>query len=226
MVQRGLYQPGARPQNPAALHFRPGKVHTLGGAVFSKRGVMVVKIEPFGVEQWMGRWETLAVNNIAETCVHSLTLEELLELSGDADAVSQALRETWLGYGDIVGSPRLRRAIAALYGERIGADNVLTANGAIGANFLALYALTEPGTTVVSVQPTYQQLYAVPASLGADVRAVRLREEDAYLPDPEAIRAAAGEKTGLGKDLKTVADPEHRAARGVVLHDRLWPEIA
>jgi len=156
-----------------------------------------VRIEPFLVEQWMNAHETTATWNIAETCVHSLTLEELLELSGDADAVSQALRETWLGYGDIVGSPRLRRAIAALYGERIGADNVLTANGAIGANFLALYALTEPGTTVVSVQPTYQQLYAVPASLGADVRAVRLREEDAYLPDPEAIRAAAGEKAGL-----------------------------
>ena len=43
--------------------------------------------------------------------------------------------------------------IAALYGERITPDHVLTANGAIGANFLALYALVEPGTTVVSVQP-------------------------------------------------------------------------
>ena len=107
------------------------------------------------------------------------------------------LRDTWLGYGDIVGSPRLRAAIAALYGERITPDNVLTANGAIGANFLALYALVEPGTTVVSVQPTYQQLFSVPASLGADVRVVRLREEDGYLPDVEAIRAATDERTSL-----------------------------
>ena len=29
----------------------------------------------------MGRWETLAVNNIAETCVDSLVLYDLLEMS-------------------------------------------------------------------------------------------------------------------------------------------------
>jgi aspartate/methionine/tyrosine aminotransferase len=156
-----------------------------------------VRIEPFFVEQWMNAHETTATWNIAETCVHSLTLEQLLELSGDADGVLRRLRETWLGYGDIVGSPRLRAAIAALYGERITPDNVLTANGAIGANFLALYALVEPGTTVVSVQPTYQQLFSVPESLGADVRTVRLREEDGYLPDVAAIRAAADDRTAL-----------------------------
>jgi aspartate/methionine/tyrosine aminotransferase len=156
-----------------------------------------VRIEPFFVEQWMNAHETTATWNIAETCVHSLTLDELLELSGDADGVLRRLRDTWLGYGDIVGSPRLRDAIASLYGERIGPDNVLTANGAIGANFLALYALVEPGTTVVSVQPTYQQLFSVPESLGADVREVRLREEDGYLPDVGAIRAAADDRTAL-----------------------------
>ena len=156
-----------------------------------------MRIEPFFVEQWMNAHETTATWNIAETCVHSLTLEQLLELSGDADGVLRRLRETWLGYGDIVGSPRLRAAVAALYGERITPDNVLTANGAIGANFLALYALVEPGTTVVSVQPTYQQLFSVPESLGAAVRAVRLREEDRYLPDVDAIRAAADERTTL-----------------------------
>ena len=156
-----------------------------------------MRIEPFLVEQWMNAHETTATWNIAETCVHSLTLDELLELSGDADGVLRRLRETWLGYGDIVGSPRLRDAIAALYGDRIGPDDVLTANGAIGANFLALYALVEPGTTVVSVQPTYQQLFSVPESLGADVHVVRLREEDGYQPDVDAIRAAADERTTL-----------------------------
>jgi aspartate/methionine/tyrosine aminotransferase len=156
-----------------------------------------VHIEPFFVEQWMNAHETTATWNIAETCVHSLTLEELLELSGDADGVLRRLRETWLGYGDIVGSPRLRAAIASLYGERITPDDVLTANGAIGANFLALYALVEPGTTVVSVQPTYQQLYSVPESLGADVHVVRLRQDHGYLPDVEEIRTAADDRTTL-----------------------------
>ena len=151
-------------------------------------------IDPFFVEQWMNAHETTATWNIAETCVHSLTFDELLEMSGDADGVVRRLKETWLGYGDIVGSPRLRAAVAGLYGERITPDHVLTANGAIGANFLALYALVEPGTTVVSIQPTYQQLYSVPESLGADVRSLRLREEDALPPgsgrDPRAHRRA------------------------------------
>ena len=156
-----------------------------------------MRIEPFFVEQWMNAHETTATWNIAETCVHSLTFDELLEMSGDADGVVRRLKETWLGYGDIVGSPRLRAAIAALYGERITPDHVLTANGAIGANFLALYALVEPGTTVVSVQPTYQQLYSVPESLGAEVRSLRLLEKDGYLPDPEALRALTDERTRL-----------------------------
>ncbi len=156
-----------------------------------------MRIEPFLVEQWMSAHETTATWNVAETCVDSLTLDELLELSGDADGVLRRLRETRLGYGDITGSPGLRAAIAALYGERIGAGNVLTANGAIGANFLALYALVESGTTVVSVKPTYQQLFSVPASLGADVRHLRLREENGYLPDVEELRALTDERTRL-----------------------------
>ena len=156
-----------------------------------------MRIEPFFVEQWMNAHETTATWNIAETCVDSLTLDELLELSGDADGVLRRLRDTRLGYGDISGSPQLRTAIAALYGERIGPSNVLTANGAIGANFLALYALVEPGTSVVSVVPTYQQLYSVPASLGAEVRCLRLREEDGYLPDVEELRRLTDESTRL-----------------------------
>jgi len=154
-------------------------------------------IEPFAVEKWMNAHETTATWNIAETCVHSLTLGELLNMSGDAEGVLGRLRATWLGYGDITGSPRLRAAIAALYGERITADNVLTANGAIGANFLALYALAEPGASVVSVQPTYQQLFSVPESLGAEVRPLRLRAEDGYLPDVDELRSLTDERTRL-----------------------------
>lgn len=154
-------------------------------------------IEPFQVEQWMNAHETTAVWNTGETCVDSLSLGELLELTGDADGVLRRLTETRLTYGHIIGSAELRAAIAALYGERIGADNVLVANGAIGANFLALFALTEPGTGVVCVKPTYQQLYSVPESLGAEVRLLRLREENGYLPDIEELRALVDDRTRL-----------------------------
>lgn len=40
-----------------------------------------MKIAPFGVEEWMNKYEVDAKYNIAETCVESLTVEELLNLT-------------------------------------------------------------------------------------------------------------------------------------------------
>ena len=39
-------------------------------------------IEPFGVEIWMNEWETKCEWNLAETCVASLTIAELMALAG------------------------------------------------------------------------------------------------------------------------------------------------
>ena len=156
-----------------------------------------MQIAPFAVEQWMNAHETTATWNTGETCVHSLTVDELLALTGDADAVLRRLRDTRLTYGHIIGSRELRAQIAGLYGERIGADDVLVTNGAIGANFLALFALTEPGAGVVCVKPTYQQLYSVPQALGADLRLLRLREENGYLPDVDELRSLVDDATRL-----------------------------
>ena len=41
-----------------------------------------MKIRPFAVEEWMNEFETAAKYNIAETCVDSVSLNELWELSG------------------------------------------------------------------------------------------------------------------------------------------------
>ena len=42
-----------------------------------------MKIRPFAVEEWMNAWETGAKYNIAETCVDSISLNELFELTGE-----------------------------------------------------------------------------------------------------------------------------------------------
>ncbi|MDA8350810.1 MAG: aminotransferase class I/II-fold pyridoxal phosphate-dependent enzyme, partial [Pseudomonadota bacterium] len=65
---------------------------------------------------------------------------------------------------------------------------VVVTVGAIEANFLALSALCEPGDRVVVAVPAYQQLYEVPRALGAQVELVRLRPENAYLPDLAVLR--------------------------------------
>jgi aspartate/methionine/tyrosine aminotransferase len=150
-----------------------------------------MKIRPFGVEQWMNEYETRCEWNLAETCVESLTVAELLDLAGIGDSIAHTLLPLKLTYGSIEGSDRLRDAIAALY-SRQSRSNIVVTHGAIGANQLAYFALVERGDRVVSVVPTYQQHYSIPESIGADVRVLRLREENGFLPDFRELRELAG----------------------------------
>ena len=154
-----------------------------------------MRIADFGVEIWMNRWETRCRYNLAETCVDSVTVAELLALAEmDAADLAAALAPIRLDYGAIQGSNRLRSAIAGLY-STVTPDQVLVAHGAIGANHLVYEALVEPGDAVVSVVPTYQQHVAVPESLGAEVRQVRLREAEGWRLDlAELADAARGAK--------------------------------
>jgi len=155
----------------------------------------VMQIRDFGIEIWMNRWETTCRYNLAETCVESITVDALLGLAGmDPDDFLAELLPMRLTYGAIVGTDRLRSAIAALY-ETATPDDVLVTHGAIGANHLAYLALIEPGDVVVSIVPTYQQHTSIPESLGAEVRLLRLREERGWLPDLDELRSlAAGAK--------------------------------
>ena len=146
-----------------------------------------MKITPFAVEQWMNTYETKCTHNLAETCVASLTIAELLELAGQQALILEELLPLKMTYGAIEGSDRLRASIAALY-DRQAMGNVLVTHGAIGANSLVYQALVGPGDRVVTIVPTYQQHYSIPESLGADVQRLHLRAADGYLPDLESLR--------------------------------------
>jgi aspartate/methionine/tyrosine aminotransferase len=154
-----------------------------------------MRIRPFGIEQWMNEWETRCRWNLAETCVDSLTVAELLELAGSPDMAGE-LGPMRLGYGAIEGSDRLRAAIGALY-ERQAPDNVLVTHGAIGANHLVHATLVEPGDRVVTIVPTYQQHASIPESLGADVRLLWLREERGFRADLDELRDLVGRSARL-----------------------------
>ena len=43
-----------------------------------------MNIKPFAVEEWMNEYETGARYNIAETCVDSVSLDELFALTGES----------------------------------------------------------------------------------------------------------------------------------------------
>lgn len=153
-------------------------------------------IAPFGVEIWMNEFEKTCELNLAETCVESVTMAELLALCEKSEAALSDVLPFKLTYGDIEGSDRLRDAIAALY-EKQQRDNVLVTHGTIGANSLVHQALISRGDKVISVVPTYQQHYSIPESVGADVHLLHLRPENDFLPDLDELRTMATPGTRL-----------------------------
>lgn len=155
-----------------------------------------MKIRDFAVETWMNRYETRCELNLAETCVDSLTVAELLAIAGRSAESFDELKAMKLTYGAIAGTKRLRGHIAALY-ERQAIGNVVVAHGAIGANALVYAALIEPGDRVVTALPTYQQHYSIPESYGANVQVLRLRAEHVFLPDLNELEALATPGTKL-----------------------------
>lgn len=153
-------------------------------------------IEPFGVELWMNEWETRCQWNLAETCVESLTIAELLAITGNTENDLSALLPVKLTYGAIEGSERLRSAIASQY-ETLSPGNTIVTHGTIGANMLVHKTLVRPGDRVVAITPTYQQHYSIPASIGAEVHQLKLREENAWLPDLDELRQLVTPDTRL-----------------------------
>ena len=68
-----------------------------------------MKIKPFAVEEWMNAWEVGAKYNIAETCVDSISMNDLFELTGeDKTEFLNRLCARRLSYGDIEGLPEFR----------------------------------------------------------------------------------------------------------------------
>ena len=138
-----------------------------------------MKIKPFAVEEWMNAYEDGARYNIAETCVDSVSLDELFELAGeDKQAFLERFCARRLTYGDIAGSEALREGVCGLY-KTLKPSEVV------------------PGDGVVSIMPAYQQLYSIPEAIGADVRLMHLRQENGYLPDLTELRSLVDNNTKL-----------------------------
>ncbi len=179
-----------------------------------------MRIEPFGVEEWMNAYEMTAKYNIAETCVESLTVEELLSLSGNIEGALNEIRGIKLTYGEIPGSAELRRYIASLY-RCMNEEQILVTQGGIGANFLTQFSLIEPNDSVISVYPTYQQLYSVPKAFGAQVFLWPLRPENGFLPDVEELKAMAKS----ARNLKMICLNNPNNPTGALMDEQFIKEV-
>ncbi|KAI6844098.1 PLP-dependent transferase [Hortaea werneckii] len=152
----------------------------------------MVKIDKFAVEEWMAVYQAVCKYDISETCCASISLSQLEDLCEDKSRrIFDPDRQ--LIYGPVRGSQALRDSIASLYhnwgaSASVTANDVLVATGAIGSNHLTLYSLLQPGDHVIVHHPTYQQLYAVPASLGADVDLWKASPQQSWIPSIEELK--------------------------------------
>src|ERR1700674_1595073 len=131
--------------------------------------------------------------NLANSGLLGCTTEDLEPAPADV----QINGPNHLGYQPLI------EAIAARYGAR--PEQVVTAAGTSGANFLAFAALVEPGDEVLIEQPTYEPLVAALSWLGARLRRFQRRFEDGYRFDPGEVRAQlAATAAGGGRGVRLV----------------------
>ena len=156
-----------------------------------------MKINPFKVEEWMNKYEAGAKYNIAETCVDSITLDELWQLTGvDGNKFWENFSKKRLTYGDVEGNPEFLDGVCGLY-KTIHPENIVPTHGASGANHHIFYSIINPGDRIISIMPTYQQLYAIPESFGADVQILHLKQANHHLPDLDELKRLATPKTKM-----------------------------
>lgn len=94
------------------------------------------------------------------------------------------------------GYPPLLDAISRLYALE-SPQEVVTAGGTSGANFLAFATLIEPGDIVLVEQPTYEPLLAALKFMGAEVRRFSRRHENGYRVDLREFRLLLADKVRL-----------------------------
>ena len=177
-----------------------------------------MKIDNFKVEEWFNLYEKSALYDLADTCVESLSIKELLEIAKTPKSDLDNLFSKKLNYGDIHGSARLKNAIAALY-QNQSSENITVTHGAIGANQLVIQTIIEPQDKVISVIPTYQQHYSIPKSLGANVEIYRLSEKNNWLVDIDEFEKIVSNNTKL-ICINTPNNPT-----GAVIPDDMMQEI-
>ena len=156
-----------------------------------------MELVQFGCEDWLNVWEKAATIDIAQSTIDSLSLEEVLALEEDNGKafMAQMMKEKF-SYGWIEGSPAFKTEVSKLY-QRVPEDNILSTNGATGANFLTILGLIGQGDHVIAQYPSYQQLYDLPKTLGAQVDHWQIKEEHKWLPQIEELRRLVKPNTKL-----------------------------
>jgi aspartate/methionine/tyrosine aminotransferase len=136
-------------------------------------------------------------NNLSESSVADRRLADLgLTTGPGGGSPGTGLDELLLCYGDHLGDPVLREAVAA-GGEGLHADDVRVTPGAAAALFATATSLLEPGDHAVVVRTNYATNLETPRAIGAALDVVDVEFDDAWQLDIE--RVAARVQPGITK---------------------------
>lgn len=120
---------------------------------------------------------------------HPAMLEKLAEAAGSSGAAQ---------YGAILGDENLREAYAAdlsaIYGGRVGADNVAVTAGCNQAYVAAIMALAKAGDAVLLPSPWYFNHAMTLDMLGIDAKPLPCAPEAGFVPDPELAETLLDER--------------------------------
>ncbi|MFY2556607.1 aminotransferase class I/II-fold pyridoxal phosphate-dependent enzyme [Corallococcus terminator] len=153
-----------------------------------------MRIPDFKLERYFARWEFAAPFTLCSSDLEGWKMKELLALA-EPDSLAR-WEELTLGYTEAPGLPALRQEIASLY-QGVAPEQVLTFAGAQEAVFILMNVLLGPGDHAVVTWPGYQSLHEVARATGADVTLLRLREEDGWALDLDALRGALKPQTRI-----------------------------
>lgn len=115
------------------------------------------------------------------------------------EAAIDALHSGFTKYTATSGIPELKEAIVAKFrrdsGLSLDTSNIVVSCGAKQCLFNALQATVGPGDEVIVFSPFWPTYGDQVALTGAQAVVVPTRGEDAFVPDPDAIRAAITPRT-------------------------------
>ena len=119
-------------------------------------------------------------NNLSESSVADRRVSDL--------GIDVDIDDLLLCYGDHLGDPQLRDAIASASPD-LHPDNVIVTPGAAAALFATATALLEPGDHAVVVRTNYATNIETPRALGAQLDIVDLSFDDGWQLDLDAVAA-------------------------------------
>lgn len=143
---------------------------------------------PFELERYFAKYEFSTEHLLCSSDLESMTIQELLELDPTQYSNNlQKLTNTWLGYTEPQGSPKLKAEIKKLYRD-IYEDQILVHAGAEEAIFNFMHALLSPDDHIIVHYPCYQSLFSVAESIGTEVTKWRSQEANDWDLDLDFLR--------------------------------------